>query len=115
MRLNINIRNGDSSHAVRDSIERRMRFALGRFGNRIRRAELRLDDVNGPRGGADQQCTLTITLSATPPIVVKATDIDAMTAVGRVADRAARHLSDNLKRRRDLHRHYGNLDDGSAN
>ena len=108
MRLNINIRNGESCKADRDGIERRMLFALSRFDNRSRKAELLLDDVNGPRGGADQHCTLTITLASTAPIVIKATDVDAMAAVGRVADRAARHLSDHLKRRRDLRRHYGN-------
>ena len=108
MRLKINVRNGDSSKTVRECIERRMRFALSRFDNRIRRAEVVLDDVNGPRGGADQHCTLTIKLASTTPIVIQATDVDAMAAVGRVADRAARHLSDHLKRRRDLRRHYGN-------
>ena len=48
------------------TIERRVHFALGRFGHRIRRTEVLLVDSNGPRGGLDQHCTVHVVLAGLP-------------------------------------------------
>jgi hypothetical protein len=37
-----------------DHIERRLRFALARFGSRVERVIVFLHDRNGPRGGIDK-------------------------------------------------------------
>lgn len=107
MRLTVKFRNIESSDEIHELVERRVRFALGRFGDHIQRTDVVLTDVNGPRGGTDQHCTLTVILPSASPTVIEVTDIEIMAAVGRAAERAARHVRDNLKRRRDLQRHYG--------
>lgn len=38
--------------------ERRLRFALTRISDRIRRVTVRLGDVDGPRGGEDKFCRI---------------------------------------------------------
>jgi hypothetical protein len=43
-------------------------------------------------------------LTALPPVVVEVTDVEPMAAVSRAVERAARHMRDNLNRRRDLQR-----------
>ena len=39
------------AEGVREWIERRLQFALGRFSPRIRRVSVIVSDVNGNRGG----------------------------------------------------------------
>ncbi len=107
MRLNIKLRVAQAGQELHDAIERRVRFALSRFGNRIQRTEVVLADVNGMRGGVDQSCRLRVVLPALAPVVVEVTDVEPLAAVGRAADRAARHVRDSVNRRRDLRRHYG--------
>ena len=57
------------SQALRDHIERRLRFALDRFARRIRRVHVTLGDLNGPRGGIDKRCKLAISLDRSSTIV----------------------------------------------
>lgn len=104
MRLDIKLRYLGLEDGQAETIERRVRFALGRFAHRILRAEVILADVNGPRGGRDKRCTVQVMLAALPPILVEVTDVEPMAAVNRAVERAARHIRDNLNRRRDLQR-----------
>lgn len=104
MRVTIRMRSPGTSASVRSAIERRVRFGLGRFGSQIQRTDIVLDDVNGPRGGRDQRCTVRVHTPAFPPIVIEVTDIESLAAVDRAVDRAARHVRDKLNRRRDLQR-----------
>ncbi|MFO0837175.1 MAG: HPF/RaiA family ribosome-associated protein [Phycisphaerae bacterium] len=89
------------------TIERRVHFALGRFGHRIRRAEVLLVDSNGPRGGQDQHCTLHVVLAGLPPVVVEVADVDPLAAVSRAVERVARRIRDSATRQRDLQRQPG--------
>src|SRR4051812_10993910 len=50
------------SDGLKDYIERRLRFTLGRFPARIDRLTVRLSDVNGPRGGIDKRCRIALVL-----------------------------------------------------
>lgn len=104
MRLHVKVLNAARQSELRASIERRIRFSLARFGDRIDRAVLTLGDENGPRGGPDQHCTLRVLMPALRPIVVELTDRDPLAAAGRAADRAARRVAEALSRRRELRR-----------
>lgn len=50
--------NGAGSDALREYIERKLELALDRFDHRLERIQVRLEDVNGPRGGLDKRCRL---------------------------------------------------------
>lgn len=89
-----------SAH-VRALIERRVRFALARFAARVRRVRVRVADLNGARGGIDKRCLLDARLSPRGSVVVEATDRDVESAVSRAADRAARRVGDEFRRRRE--------------
>ena len=70
---------------------RRLEFALGRFGARVRSLTVRLADLNGPRGGLDKHCLVAIRLTSPRRlIVIEDTDAEAAVAIGRAADRGAR-------------------------
>lgn len=90
-RLSAEIVDAARSHAA---------FAFGRFGHQIRSVTVRLADQNGPRGGVEQLCSISIRLArARQPIVVMDTDADPHVALGRAFNRAARTVARSVRRR----------------
>jgi ribosome-associated translation inhibitor RaiA len=81
-------------------IERRLRFALGRFAGRIGRVLVRLSDVNGPRGGVDKRCRIAVALIPRGMVRVEAAGHDPFAVVALAAKRAGRSLRRTLGRRR---------------
>lgn len=75
------------SDALRTHIERRLHFALSRFGARILRVAVRLEDINGPRGGVDKLCRIGVTLLGAGHVHVEVLDSESLSAVDRAADR----------------------------
>lgn len=95
----------DVDGGTRALLERRLRFALSRFEPRIIGVELRVRDVNGPRGGLDHQCRLAVRLSwPRKSVVVEVQDVDIESAVGRCAERAARSVARALDTSREVRR-----------
>ena len=81
-------------------IERRLRFALGRFASRIRRLRVRLTDVNGPRGGLDKRCRIAVDLIPRGMVMVEGAGDDPFALVAGAAKRASRAVRRALERRR---------------
>jgi ribosome-associated translation inhibitor RaiA len=46
------------SDELREYVDRRLGLALDRFAHRIERVQVRLEDVNGARGGVDKHCRI---------------------------------------------------------
>ncbi len=86
---------------LRAYIERRLRFALGRFGPRLERIVLRLADVNGPRGGEDKRCTVAVRLRPGREVFVSHAHRDVRAAVDLAAERAGSAVAREIARRRD--------------
>jgi hypothetical protein len=78
--------------------------ALRRFSHRIERVSLYLEDINGPRGGADKQCRCVVHGARMRPIVIRDQDAQTMRLLNRVANRTVRVLRDRLARRRSRRR-----------
>lgn len=73
---------------------RRLEFALGRFGPRVRSLAIRLKDVNGPKGGVDKVCLVAVRLTVPRcEIVIEDGDADAAVAIDRAVDRAGRAVA----------------------
>lgn len=104
MKLDVKFRDPTLHRQQTEMVRRHVRFALARFGHRISRTELVVEDVNGPQNGRDKRCKIQVLLTGLPPVIVEVTDIDAMAAVSRSVERAARHVRDTLNRQRDLNR-----------
>ena len=58
--VTIYIRSADApiSSDDRDYLRRQLSARRARFGSRVERASVRLEDVNGPRGGVDKRCSI---------------------------------------------------------
>ncbi len=102
MYVKIEAHNAEISRTSREWIERRLLFALSRFGDRIRRVTALVEDINGPRGGVDQRCRIDVLLAPSKRIAAEATDADAFGAVSRAAERVARRVRDALDRNRTV-------------
>jgi len=90
MQIQIRSKNAESTPELQQHIERRLQFALGRFNGRVRLAVVRLQDLNGPKGGVDQECALEIHTSWHTRIHIEERDKDVFAAVSRAAERAGR-------------------------
>ncbi|AGA25662.1 HPF/RaiA family ribosome-associated protein [Singulisphaera acidiphila] len=88
---------------LKEHIERRFRFALGRFMARIERLTIRITDVNGPRGGIDKHCRIAISLIPKGVIMVEATGDDPFVLIADSAKRARRSVRRSIERRRRNH------------
>lgn len=98
MQLDIQTRGFTLTDALRLHCERRLRFALGAAGGRLRSVGVRLSDVNGPRGGVDKRCILRATATGMPPVVIEHDETDIYVAVDRAAYRLARSLTRKLQK-----------------
>ncbi len=104
MRLEIRSKHYPLDDDRRQEIERRIRFALGRFVGRISLVTVSLTDVNGPRGGADKHCRLVAKLIPAGSVTIEETHTDVAAAVALAADRAGWSVNRELKRQRDVPR-----------
>ena len=102
MQITIQTRQFALTEAIRDHVETHLRGALGRFRNRLAAIEVRLSDLNGPRGGIDKRCHLNLRVGGLPAIVVEDTSDDLYAAITRSVSRARQTLTRRLRRARAL-------------
>lgn len=100
MTLQIVARNMKLTDTQREIVERRLGFALGRFGARICRVEVLLTDANGPRGGVDTMCQVVARIAPSGTVRAEVTDVGVEAAASRAAERISRRVSTELERRR---------------
>ncbi|MDH5181013.1 MAG: HPF/RaiA family ribosome-associated protein [Gammaproteobacteria bacterium] len=101
MQIDIQTRSFSLTDALREHVNRRIGFTLGTRDDYIQRIVVRLEDINGPRGGADKLCRLQIVLDQLPDVVIEDTEEDMYVAIDRATDRAGRTVSRKISRQRD--------------
>lgn len=100
MKVQIRSKAGRAQETVGEYVQRRLAFALGRFGDRIQGASVKLEDVNGPKGGADKQCSIRLSMKPTGRLQTASLDTDWFAAVDIAADRIGRMAARLLERER---------------
>lgn len=75
--------------SLRDHLERRLRSAFSPVRNKIRSVAVRLRDLNGPRGGRDMLCQVSVTMPGQPEVVVREVQEDMYGAIDLAVKRAA--------------------------
>lgn len=98
MKIDIQARDFSLTDALRSHVERRLGFAMSCCNDHIQRVEIRLSDINGPRGGADKRCRLRVVLSGMPDVLIEDIEADLYVAINRATDRAGRTLVRKLGR-----------------
>ena len=91
MKVQIRERGGSVPERLRVHIDRRLGFALSRFGQRITRVTVHFSDGKGARS-AETLCRIEVTL-ASRKVHVEDTNDDAFAAVDHAAGRASRSVA----------------------
>ena len=81
-------------------IRRKLGAKLGKFARSIERVTVRARDVNGPRGGVDQECTMKVVLSGLPSVIVKRRDAALHVAIDEALHAVEQAVRSSVSRRR---------------
>jgi len=101
MRIEIHTGNFDLTESLREHVERRIQFTLSWSQHRLQKVMVRLDDINGPKGGADKSCRIQIPVVGAKTIVIEEIQSNLYMAIDRAIERAGRALSRQLARKRE--------------
>ncbi len=97
MRVAMRINNTDLSETFRSYVERRLRFALGRFGSRVGEVTVRISG-DGP---AEMRCRIDSEIRPFGRVAVEESDADLFAAIDRATGRIGRLFGRELHRVRD--------------
>jgi putative sigma-54 modulation protein len=101
MRIELRGRGVEATTELRERVERRLLFAVGRFGDRVHGVSVRLVDANGPRGGVDKACRVRARVRPLGSVTVEERDTEIGAAIDRAMDRVGRTLARELERQRE--------------
>ena len=92
MEIQIHTRGFELTDGIKEHAERRMLYAFDWARYLMTRIVVRLDDINGPRGGRDKRCSVRIPLAGCPDLVIEDIQSDLYVAIDRSVERADRAL-----------------------
>lgn len=81
-------------------IRRKLGMKLGKFARSVERISVRLEDVNGPRGGVDHHCRIKVVLSGLPSVVYEQRGASLPAVVDRAIAGMERAVRRSLRRKR---------------
>jgi ribosome hibernation promoting factor len=90
----------DLGASERDYIRLKLGRKLGKHAGPIERVSVRIEDVNGPRGGVDQSCRIKIVLRGVASVVFESRDESLNAAVDAALSGAERAVRRTVERRR---------------
>ncbi|MCC6526121.1 MAG: HPF/RaiA family ribosome-associated protein [Polyangiaceae bacterium] len=100
MKIEIRFRSLTANDALEEHAVRRVHLELARFGREVDAVVVRIADVNGPRGGVDKRCQVTVSGRRIGALAVDGRHEDAFAAVSLALGRGARAVGRGLERAR---------------
>jgi len=101
MQLELRIRNTDLANVLRGYADRRLRFALSRFGDRVGRVVVRVSECNSTDQSIVKSCHISAEVRPFGQVAARETDPDLYTAIDRAAGRLGRLFASQLERGKD--------------
>ena len=78
----------------------RISAAVGRFDDRVGRVRVRLEDVNGPKGGKDKRCTVDVAMARGGHVIIRELSEDLYAAITGAAHRVKAVVSRKVELRK---------------
>lgn len=97
---------GPISEALKAHTDARLEAALGQHETHVERVVVKVSDLNGPRGGVDKQCHLTVHLHKWPEVIIEERGEDVYAVVSTAANRAKNAVARAIDKQRGK-RHLG--------
>lgn len=98
MNITIQAQGFELTEALRQHTMRR--FDSARWTRDVQQIQVRLSDVNGPKGGADKRCQVQISLANESDVIIENIEDDLYLAIDRACARTKRTVTKRLERRR---------------
>ena len=105
MKIEVRFRGMQGSEALREHAVRRVHVHLSRFGQELSGVIVRIGDINGPRGGLDKRCRITVQGPGFGSSTLDELSNDVYAALDLALERMARAVGRSLAR---AHRFPGN-------
>ncbi len=102
MNLDLQSRPFPITPALADAVETQLETIAQRFGSRVSSISVRLDDVNGKRGGIDKRCRIVVRMARHRSVVGQALSDDLYHAISLAARRAETALGRRRERTRSF-------------
>ncbi len=107
MQVDIICRDFPITEFIRYHVDERLSRLLAWNRRRIERVRVTLGDLNGPRGGVDKFCHITVDLRSGHTVRVEQTALDLYDAITRCVARTERKVADVIDRERRRERRLG--------
>ncbi|WP_101760060.1 hypothetical protein [Oceanicoccus sp. KOV_DT_Chl] len=114
MKVNINYGNTANDKDIKNYIHYRLGFAFSRNSQLIRSITINLTDINGPKGGIDQQCKVMIKSNLLQDVVITERQADIKHAIDRGINRAGKNFMQCIKRRKIISKKRFYIEDTDA-
>lgn len=85
---------------LKDHADRRLSFALSRFGTGVLKTAVYLTDNNGPKGGFDKNCLIVVRLRGLGEVVAEVVDTEWPVAIDRATTRIGHNVRRAIERKR---------------
>ena len=102
MKVEVRFHGLEASEELRVHAARRVHQHLSRFGQQLSAVVVRIADVNGPKGGLDKRCQVTVRGPRLGTSTFEGLSGDPSSAVDAVVERVARAVGRALERVRSL-------------
>ena len=106
MKIQIYSRAFRPSAQLQELMEDKVQSSLWPVQSRVREVQVQLDDLNGPKGGLDSRCAMTVYLTGCDPVFIEDVAEAPFRAVAGASKRAAQAALRRLKRQQDERRKF---------
>ncbi len=100
MRVQVRLRGIKNAPSVIEYAHRRVHQHLSRFGRHVNGVTVRISDINGPRGGPDKRCQLTVSGPRLGSLHLAEEHTDVLAGIDLALNRLSHVVGRNLERSR---------------
>jgi ribosome-associated translation inhibitor RaiA len=105
--LDVRARGFDLTPSLRRHAVDHIAAKMAKHARAISNLTVRLEDVNGPKGGIDKRCRVELQIAGVGPVLVDETDQDVYAAMDVAGERLLKVVGQVLDERRSRQRNHG--------